>query len=129
MHKDHRGITLVELLIAMAISAVIMAAAAFFLMTAQKNYREAAASANVQSETQILMEQIGTWIMEGNRVKTGAVAGGTTQDHLVIGRWEALYEEVRWHHRSRYGYDRYCAGDRRNRSELYRNVCDRFFRK
>mgnify|MGYP004612101165 FL=1 len=84
MHKDHRGITLVELLIAMAISAVIMAVAAFFLMTAQKNYREAAASANVQSETQILMEQIGTWIMEGNRIKTGAVAGGTTQDKLTV---------------------------------------------
>ncbi|MCI6690858.1 MAG: prepilin-type N-terminal cleavage/methylation domain-containing protein, partial [Clostridiaceae bacterium] len=84
MQKDHRGITLVELLIAMAISAVIMAAAAFFLMTAQKNYREAAASADVQSETQILMGQIGTWIMEGNRIKIESVAGGTVQNKLTV---------------------------------------------
>ena len=77
MKRDHRGITLVELLIAISISAIIMAAAAFFFMTAQKNYREAAASVDVQSETQILMEQIGTWIMEGNRVEIEA-------DKLII---------------------------------------------
>lgn len=85
MKRDHRGITLVELLIAISISAIIMAAAAFFFMTAQKNYREAAASVDVQSETQIMMEQIGTWIMEGNRIEVGAVgADSAMQDKLII---------------------------------------------
>lgn len=84
MRKDHRGITLVELLIAIAISSIIVAAAAFFLMTAQKNYREASASIDLQSESQILMEQLGTWIMEGNRIKTESTDGGTSQNVLVI---------------------------------------------
>ncbi len=84
MRKDHRGITLVELLIAIAISSIIVAAAAFFLMTAQKNYREASASIDLQSESQILMEQLGTWVMEGNRIKTESTDGGTSQNVLVI---------------------------------------------
>ena len=84
MQKDHRGITLVELLIAIAISSIIVAAAAFFLMTAQKNYREASASIDLQSESQILMEQLGTWFMEGNRIKTEFTGGGISQNVLVI---------------------------------------------
>lgn len=85
MEKDNRGITLVELLIAIAISSIIVGAATFFLMTAHKNYTEASASIDLQSETQILMEQVGTWIMEGNRVAVQPVTpGAATKDKLVI---------------------------------------------
>lgn len=85
MEKDNKGITLVELLIAIAISAIIVGAATFFLMTAHKNYKEASASIDLQSETQILMEQMGTWIMEGNRVNAESVTvGAAKKDKLVI---------------------------------------------
>lgn len=36
---------------------------------AHKNYNHASAQIDLQSESQILMEQIGMWVMEGNRVE------------------------------------------------------------
>ena len=69
MPNDHRGITLVELIIAIAISTVILGAATLFLGMAHKNYNQASAQIDLQSESQILMEQIGMWVMEGNRVE------------------------------------------------------------
>ena len=63
MRKDHSGITFVELIIAIAISTII------FLGMAHKNYNHASAQIDLQSESQILMEQIGMWVMEGNRVE------------------------------------------------------------
>ena len=79
VQKDNRGITLIELIIAIAISTIIVGAATFLLSTAQKNYSSASASVDLQSEAQILMEQMGTWIMEGNRVDVNA-----TGDKLTV---------------------------------------------
>lgn len=72
MRQDHRGITLVELIIAIAVSTIIMGAATFLLSAAQRNYRNASSSIDLQSESQIMMEQVGHWIMEGNRVSVDA---------------------------------------------------------
>lgn len=69
MKTDHRGITLVELIIAVAISAVIMGAATYFMGSAQKSFVSAQETADLQMEAQILMEQVSAWIMEGNGVK------------------------------------------------------------
>ena len=69
MRRDQKGITFIELIIAIAISAIIMAAATMFLGSAHKNYNNASAQIDLQSESQILMEQIGMWVMEGNRVE------------------------------------------------------------
>lgn len=69
MRKDHSGITFVELIIAIAISTIIFGAAILFLGMAHKNYNHASAQIDLQSESQILMEQIGMWVMEGNRVE------------------------------------------------------------
>lgn len=79
VQKDNRGITLIELIIAIAISTIIVGAATFLLSTAQKNYSSASATIDLQSEAQILMEQMGTWIMEGNRVDVNA-----TGDKLTV---------------------------------------------
>lgn len=68
VRKDQNGITFIELIIAIAISAIIMVAATMFLGSAHKNYNNASAQIDLQSESQILMEQIGMWVMEGNRV-------------------------------------------------------------
>lgn len=69
MKKDDRGITLVELIIAITISVIIVGAATLFFMTAQKSYQRAQETVHLQEETQILMEQLASWIMEGNGVK------------------------------------------------------------
>ncbi len=78
VQKDNRGITLIELIIAIAISTIVVGAATFLLSTAQKNYSSASASVDLQSEAQILMEQMGTWIMEGNRVEVNAAGDKLT---------------------------------------------------
>lgn len=78
VQKDNRGITLIELIIAVAISTIVVGAATFLLSTAQKNYSSASASVDLQSEAQILMEQMGTWIMEGNRVEVNAAGDKLT---------------------------------------------------
>ena len=49
MPNDHRGITLVELIIAIAISTVILGAATLFLGMAHKNYNHASAQIDLQS--------------------------------------------------------------------------------
>ena len=78
VQKDNRGITLIELIIAIAISTIVVGAATFLLSTAQKNYSSASASVDLQSEAQILMEQMGTWIMEGNREEVNAAGDKLT---------------------------------------------------
>ena len=50
VQKDNRGITLIELIIAIAISTIIVGAATFLLSTAQKNYSSASATIDLQSE-------------------------------------------------------------------------------
>lgn len=66
---NNRGMTFVELLIAAAMSAIIVTAVTMFIGNAHKSYQNASESVNLQMESQILMEQLGTWIMEGNRVE------------------------------------------------------------
>ena len=84
VQKDNRGITLIELIIAIAISTIIVGAATFLLSTAQKNYSSASATIDLQSEAQILMEQMGTWIMEGNRVEGKYNPSSDTATHLEL---------------------------------------------
>lgn len=69
MKYDDRGLTFIELIIAIAISSIIFGAAVLFLGSAQKNYNHTTAAVDLQAETQILTEQIGTWVMEGNRLE------------------------------------------------------------
>lgn len=69
---NNRGMTLIELMIAIAMSFIILTAATMFIGNAQKSYQNASESVNLQMEAQILMEQLGTWIMEGNRITVDA---------------------------------------------------------
>lgn len=84
MREDDRGITLVELIIAITISTVIVGAAILLFMTAQNSYRRAEATIYLQEETQILMEQLASWIMEGNGVKI--------QNDVTYGEVLVIYE-------------------------------------
>lgn len=68
MRQDDRGFSLVELIIAMAIASIIMGAAIMFMNSAQRSYRTAESTINLQVESQILMEQLANWVMESNRM-------------------------------------------------------------
>lgn len=66
MRRDDRGLTLVEMIIAVTISVIVIGAAAIFIRSALRGYRMASDTINLQMESQVLMEQIATWVMEGN---------------------------------------------------------------
>lgn len=78
----NKGITLVELIIAVAISSIILGATALLVKTAQNDYQYTSETADLQSESQVLMEQLGKWIMEGNRIKVKEDSGNP--DELTI---------------------------------------------
>lgn len=73
--SDNRGLSLVELMVALVITVIIMGAAMLFLHTAIKNYEFASGQIRLQKESQISMEQMVTWVMEGNVLeeKTGEI--------------------------------------------------------
>ncbi len=82
MVRDNRGMSLVELILALTMATVVMGAATLFLRTALNTYNLADAHVDVQKEAQLNLEQIGTWIMEGNRV---AVTGnGLTSGNSIL---------------------------------------------
>ena len=72
MRLNNKGITLVELIIAIAISTIIFGAAMIFMTSAHRGYRTASTENNLQTEAQIQMEQISEWVMESNKVETDA---------------------------------------------------------
>lgn len=69
MRLDNRGITLVELIIAIAVSTIIFGAAMIFMTSAHRGFNIASTEINLQTETQVLTEQISEWVMEGNKIE------------------------------------------------------------
>lgn len=78
----NKGITLVELIIAVAISSIVLVATTLLVGTAQNDYQYTSQIADLQSESQVLMEQLGKWIMEGNRIEVKENTGSS--DELTI---------------------------------------------
>lgn len=74
MRQDNRGMTLIELIIAITIAVIIIGAATLFIRNALRSYDMASNTIDLQMESQVMMEQIGTWIMEGNRVEVDSGA-------------------------------------------------------
>lgn len=69
MKRNNKGFTLIELIIAVAISVIVLGAASMMLGSAQKSYRIAEETINLQKESQILMERLAGFIMESNYVE------------------------------------------------------------
>ena len=77
MRRDDRGLSLIELIIAIAISAIILGAVTLFLQSALKSYKTASAAVDLQMESHVLVEQLSSWIMEGNLVEV-------TDDNVLV---------------------------------------------
>ena len=92
MKRDNRGLTLVELIIAVAMTTIIIAAATICISNAMKSYRVAHETINLQMEAHVLMEQIGVWVMEGNYVVTNIPGGGpnTITKNAVDDKYDTL---------------------------------------
>ncbi len=80
--KSDKGITLVEILIAAAIATIIIGTAGVFVTRSIQYYRIAKASLSMQYETQVIMEQVGEWVQEADRVEVLTGASGT--DVLIL---------------------------------------------
>lgn len=78
---DNKGLSLVELIIAISMATVVIGAASLFLYSAEKSYRTAEYSIDLQMEAQLLMEQMSNWVMESNYVTYGGAAGS---NYLVL---------------------------------------------
>ncbi len=68
--EDNRGLSLVELIISVAMSTIILLAGGMFMYSANRSYRMASNMIDLQMEAQILMEQMGNWALESNRICT-----------------------------------------------------------
>lgn len=65
---NNHGMTLIELILAMAISVIIIAAIAMFISTGSKSYETSHDEISVQMEAQTILNQIGDLVQEGNNV-------------------------------------------------------------
>ncbi len=90
MKHDNRGLTLIELIIAIAISTIIFGAATLFISNAMRSYETAESTIDLQMEAHVMMEQVGGWIMEGNRiciedsVTVDMGAASSTVDNVLV---------------------------------------------
>lgn len=66
LKKNNKGLTLVELIIAMAVSVIIMGGVIMLISSSLRSYNRASYAVDLQMESQVLMEQMSKWEMEGN---------------------------------------------------------------
>ena len=78
---DNRGLSLIELVVAIAMATIVIGAATTFLYSAERSYRTAEYSIDLQMEAQLMMEQMGNWVMESNYIAFDGAAGS---NYLVL---------------------------------------------
>lgn len=66
---NNKGLTLVELIIAMGIGTIIIASITYFMITSTKNYQRANVETTIQLESQTILNQFNELIMEAYNVK------------------------------------------------------------
>lgn len=89
--KDNRGLTLVELLVAFAVSAIVLTALGYLLITGLKLYGRNNAHVEVQSEAQTTMNLIIDNIMEAEGICIVNPAAGADTECVLLG--DLLVEE------------------------------------
>jgi prepilin-type N-terminal cleavage/methylation domain-containing protein len=65
----NKGVTLLELLVAVAISVIVIATIAYFMERSTKNYKNANEEVTLQMEAQTILNQLNDLIMEAYNVK------------------------------------------------------------
>lgn len=66
---DNKGVTLLELMVAVAISVIVIASIAYFMERSTKNYKNANEEITLQMEAQTILNQLNDLIMEAYNVK------------------------------------------------------------
>lgn len=71
MKMDNKGITLVELMIALAVSTIVILGATVFLSTSQSSYQREKTRIDLQQEAQIATAQITNLLLEASETEVG----------------------------------------------------------
>lgn len=85
LKNDNKGLTLVELLLTFAISAIVLSGLAYMLVTSLKLSQRNNANVEVQSEVQTAMNLIIDNIMEAQGICLKVPASGVTTDCILFG--------------------------------------------
>lgn len=72
---NQKGVTLLELILAMAIGSIVLSAIALVILTSSNTYAYSEMDISLQSETQIIMNQITDMILSSNNVKFDTTSG------------------------------------------------------
>ncbi|MDD3414414.1 MAG: prepilin-type N-terminal cleavage/methylation domain-containing protein [Lachnospiraceae bacterium] len=85
MRKDHKGFTLIELVVVIAIIGIVLVSLVGFMVTGTKSYAAASTEVDIQKEAQITMNQIEDLIIDTTKVVTYTYqADPTDSEHMVI---------------------------------------------
>lgn len=90
LKHDNRGLTLVELLVAFAISAIVLSGIAYMIITSLKLSQSNNANVEVQSEVQTTMNLILDNIMEANGMCLKIPAPGENTDCILFGETKVI---------------------------------------
>ncbi|HKL80551.1 MAG TPA: prepilin-type N-terminal cleavage/methylation domain-containing protein [Mobilitalea sp.] len=82
----NKGFTLIELIISMAVAAVVIGSLAFFMWSSTLNYRFSKEEINLQMEAQTIVNQLEHLILEANNVKFDQL-----EEKLMIQQSDYLY--------------------------------------
>lgn len=82
--KDNRGVTLVEMLVAFAVSAIVLTAVAAIIFSALKMFGRTNANVEIQSEAQTAMNLLTDNIMDASGICIQAPAVGTSTDCVLL---------------------------------------------
>lgn len=88
---DNKGVSLIELILAIAISFIVIAAIISFMSVGTKSYNYAEDEINIQTEGQILMNQISDMIITSNNVK---VTGNTVNIYYIDSSYSKKRKEI-----------------------------------
>lgn len=97
MKKDNKGFSLVELLIAIAISSIVLMALVMLITQAVRSYTKQTALAQIQSDADISLNQMSKNILEATEIKIEKLNGDVTiYTNKVIEKKNSTEVGIEW---------------------------------
>lgn len=91
--KNNDGITMVELIITLGITAIVLTMIAIVISTAAKSFRHTNNNTLLQKEAQITLNQLGTILMEAEFITNGTAVSTDTK-YLIQGTEDNKYYAI-----------------------------------
>lgn len=79
---NNKGITVVELILVMAITVIVIGALVLFMITSTRSYHAAESEISLQTEAQVIMNQISDTVIQGNNVLYNSTLNTLTVYHM-----------------------------------------------